>query len=137
VFLLGCVSAFLLVPWLGQDFFPNTDSGAFILHMRAKTGARIKETARIADQVETAVRQIVPPREMDTILDNIGLPCSGINLTQGLRMKFCWVVDGMESGVIRGVTLKLGNLHVGEEVGRRIHDPGRSTLRRQGRAPVD
>jgi CzcA family heavy metal efflux pump len=81
VFLLGCVSAFLLVPWLGQDFFPNTDSGAFILHMRAKTGTRIEETARIADQVETAIRQIVPPREMDTILDNIGLPYSGINLT--------------------------------------------------------
>ena len=47
-FLLCCVAAFALVPWLGQDFFPNTDSGQFILHMRAKTGTRIEETARLA-----------------------------------------------------------------------------------------
>ena len=71
----------LLVPWLGQDFFPNTDSGQFILHLRAKTGTRIEETARLADLVEDAIRQAIPAREMDTILDNIGLPYSRINLT--------------------------------------------------------
>jgi CzcA family heavy metal efflux pump len=81
VFLLCCVSAFLLIPWLGQDFFPNTDSGAFILHMRVKTGTRIEETARLADLVEDAIRKVIPSREVDTILDNIGLPVSGINLT--------------------------------------------------------
>ena len=70
-----------LVPWLGQDFFPNTDSGQFILHMRAKTGTRIEETARLADLVEGEIRKIIPPRDMDTILDNIGLPYSTINLT--------------------------------------------------------
>ncbi|HQT80356.1 MAG TPA: efflux RND transporter permease subunit, partial [Rhodopila sp.] len=81
VFLLGSVAAFALVPWLGQNFFPSTDSGQFILHMRAKTGTRIEETARIADLVETRIRQIIPAREMETILDNIGLPYSGMNLT--------------------------------------------------------
>jgi CzcA family heavy metal efflux pump len=81
IFLAGCVCAFGLLPWLGQDFFPNTDSGQFILHMRAKTGTRIEDTARLADQVESAIRKIIPPRELDTILDNIGLPYSTINLT--------------------------------------------------------
>ena len=73
-FMLCCVATFLLVPWLGQDFFPNTDSGQFILHMRAKTGTRIEETARLADLAEDVIRHSIPPREMDTILDNIGLP---------------------------------------------------------------
>jgi multidrug efflux pump subunit AcrB len=80
-FLACCVSVFLLVPYLGQDFFPTTDSGQFILHMRAKTGTRIEETARLADLVETEIRRIIPARDMDTILDNIGLPYSTINLT--------------------------------------------------------
>jgi CzcA family heavy metal efflux pump len=80
-FLLCCVSVFLLVPFLGQDFFPTTDSGQFILHMRAKTGTRIEETARLADLVEGDIRRIIPVRDLDTILDNIGLPYSTINLT--------------------------------------------------------
>ena len=81
IFLLCCVSVFALVPFLGQDFFPTTDSGQFILHMRAKTGTRIEETARLADLVEDDIRRIIPARDMDTILDNIGLPYSTINLT--------------------------------------------------------
>jgi multidrug efflux pump subunit AcrB len=81
VFLVGCLAVFALAPWLGQDFFPNTDSGQLILHMRAKTGTRIEETARLADLVEASIRQVVPVRDMDTILDNIGLPYSTINLT--------------------------------------------------------
>jgi CzcA family heavy metal efflux pump len=80
-FLFCCVSVFLLVPFLGQDFFPATDSGQFILHMRAKTGTRIEETARLADLVEDDIRKIIPAADMDTILDNIGLPYSTINLT--------------------------------------------------------
>jgi multidrug efflux pump subunit AcrB len=79
VFLAACAAAFLLVPWLGQDFFPNTDSGAFILHLRAKTGTRIEEAARLSDRVETAIRREVPPGEMNNILDNIGLPYSQLN----------------------------------------------------------
>jgi CzcA family heavy metal efflux pump len=80
-FLACCIGVFGLAPWLGQDFFPYTDSGQFILHMRAKTGTRIEETARLADLVETRIRQIIPTRDMETILDNIGLPYSGMNLT--------------------------------------------------------
>jgi multidrug efflux pump subunit AcrB len=80
-FLLCCLAVFALVPWLGQDFFPTTDSGQFILHMRAKTGTRIEDTAQLTDQVENAIRQIIPPHDMDTILDNIGLPYSTINLS--------------------------------------------------------
>jgi multidrug efflux pump subunit AcrB len=79
VFLGVCLAAFLLAPRLGENFFPDTDSGQFILHLRAKTGTRIEETARLTDLVEAAIRREIPPREMDVILDNIGLPYSAIN----------------------------------------------------------
>ncbi|MGA8440475.1 MAG: efflux RND transporter permease subunit [Candidatus Sulfotelmatobacter sp.] len=78
-FLGVCLSRFLLVPWLGQNFFPANDNGQFILHMRVKSGTRIEETARLADQVEASIRQQIPAQEMDNILDNIGLPYSTIN----------------------------------------------------------
>src|SRR3981189_2341380 len=64
-FLVVCLSAFVLIPFLGQDFFPDTDSGQFILHVRAKTGTRIEETARLADLVETSIRQTIPPNEVE------------------------------------------------------------------------
>jgi multidrug efflux pump subunit AcrB len=86
-FLLTCAAAFLLVPWLGQDFFPNTDNGQFILHLRAKSGTRIEETAKLCDLVEGTIRREIPEYEVDNILDNIGLPYSTINLmhsTSGL-----------------------------------------------------
>jgi CzcA family heavy metal efflux pump len=81
VFLGLCTCAFLLAPWLGQDFFPDTDSGEFILHLRAKTGTRIEETARLCDVVEKTIRQNIPSGELDNILDSIGLPYSTINTT--------------------------------------------------------
>src|SRR6266849_4260868 len=87
IFLLTCAAVFLLVPWLGQDFFPNTDSGQFILHLRAKSGTRIEETAKLCDLVEGSIRREIPEREVDNILDNIGLPYSSINFmhsTSGL-----------------------------------------------------
>jgi CzcA family heavy metal efflux pump len=87
LFLLGCLSVFSLLPWLGQDFFPNTDSGQFILHLRAPTGTRIEDTAQLCDLVEDAIRREIPAAEVDNILDNIGLPYSGMNtmhLTSGL-----------------------------------------------------
>jgi multidrug efflux pump subunit AcrB len=86
-FFLTCAAAFLLVPWLGQDFFPNTDNGQFILHLRAKSGTRIEETAKLCDLVEGSIRREIPEREMDNILDNVGLPYSTINFmhsTSGL-----------------------------------------------------
>jgi multidrug efflux pump subunit AcrB len=79
IFLLACLAAFALAPFLGQDFFPDTDSGEFILHLRGKTGLRIEETARLCDLVEDNLRQVVPPKEIVSILDNIGLPYSPMN----------------------------------------------------------
>jgi multidrug efflux pump subunit AcrB len=79
IFLGTCLSAFLLAPRLGENFFPDTDSGQFTLHMRAHTGTRIEETARLTDLVEAAIRREIPAAETDVILDNIGLPYSAIN----------------------------------------------------------
>jgi len=82
VFLLGCVgSVVFLVPWLGRDFFPSVDAGQFKLHVRARTSTRIEETARLCDLVEQSIRQEIPPTEIATVIDNIGLPYSGINLS--------------------------------------------------------
>jgi CzcA family heavy metal efflux pump len=86
VFLVGFFAACLasmvmLVPWLGQDFFPAVDSGQFKLHLRARTGTRIEETARLCDLVEQSIREQIPQNEVSSIIDNIGLPYSGINLT--------------------------------------------------------
>jgi len=79
VFLGACLCGFFLLPRLGQDFFPDTDSGQFILHVRARTGTRIEETARLFDLVEDVIRKNIPAKEMDNILDNIGLPYSPYN----------------------------------------------------------
>jgi multidrug efflux pump subunit AcrB len=73
-FLVVCFCGFALVPFLGQDFFPDTDSGKFLLHVRATTGTRIEETERLTDLVENSIRKSVPSSEVDNILDNIGLP---------------------------------------------------------------
>src|SRR5258707_522808 len=80
-FLGVCLGTATLVPFLGQDFFPTSDTGEIRLHLRAKTGTRIEETARITDNVETRIRSLIPKAELGGILDNIGLPVSGINLT--------------------------------------------------------
>jgi multidrug efflux pump subunit AcrB len=80
-FLGFCVASVGLVFVLGEDFFPTVDAGDIRLHMRAPTGTRIEETARLADEVEKVVRQVVPPDQLATILDNLGLPYSGINLS--------------------------------------------------------
>jgi hypothetical protein len=80
-FTLFCVLSCGLFPLLGRDFFPSVDAGQIRLHMRAPTGMRIEETARLADAVEAAIRQLIPPEELHTMLDNIGVPNSGINLS--------------------------------------------------------
>ena len=81
IFLALCLGSLLLVPFLGQDFFPTVDAGQFKLHFRAKSGTRIEETAKLADQIEAAIRQDIPADDIDGILDNLGLPYSGINLS--------------------------------------------------------
>jgi multidrug efflux pump subunit AcrB len=81
LFLLACVSVGGLIPWLGQDFFPSSDTGQIRLHLRAPAGTRIEETARLCDLVEQTIRREIPSHQLLGILDNIGLPYSGINLT--------------------------------------------------------
>jgi multidrug efflux pump subunit AcrB len=81
-FLLVCLaSVALLAPWLGQDFFPSVDAGAFRIHVRAHTGIRIEETANLCDHIDNAIRREIPRKEVVTIIDNIGLPYSGLNLS--------------------------------------------------------
>ena len=80
-FLAACASSFLLIPWLGQDFFPVSDNGQIKLHLRARTGTRVEETARLCDEVESFIRGKIPPSEVASMIDNIGLPYSSINMS--------------------------------------------------------
>jgi multidrug efflux pump subunit AcrB len=81
LFLLCCGASMVLMPFLGRDFFPAVDAGTIALHLRAKTGMRVEETAVVTDRVDTRIRQLIPPDELHSIIDNIGLPVSGINLS--------------------------------------------------------
>ena len=78
-FLAFCLLSLVLIRFLGQDFFPQVDAGLLRLHVRAHPGLRVEETARLCDEVEAVLRQEIPKRELQTVLDNIGLPNSGIN----------------------------------------------------------
>src|ERR1700728_340867 len=78
-FLIFCVLSLGLFTFLGQDFFPQVDAGLLRLHVRARPGLRVEETARLVDQIEGTLHQEIPNGELQTILDNIGLPNSGIN----------------------------------------------------------
>ena len=81
-FFAACLGSLaILVPWLGQDFFPSVDAGSFKLHLRAPTGMRIEDTAFLCDEVEESIRHQIPASEVASIIDNIGLPYSGINLS--------------------------------------------------------
>jgi multidrug efflux pump subunit AcrB len=68
------------LPGLGQDFFPTVDGGQIKLHVRARTGTRIEETASLCDQIEATIREVIPAQQLGSIVDNLGLPYSGINL---------------------------------------------------------
>jgi multidrug efflux pump subunit AcrB len=81
LFMAFCAGTWLLIPQLGQDFFPSVDAGQFRLHMRAPSGTRIEETTRLVDRVEAVIREEVPARELAGVLDNIGIPSGGIPLT--------------------------------------------------------
>ncbi len=83
-FFLSCaISILVIYPWLGQDFFPQADAGQFKLHVRAHTGTRIEDTARLCDQIDQTIRKTIPASELGSIIDNIGVPYSGINLSYG------------------------------------------------------
>jgi multidrug efflux pump subunit AcrB len=81
LFLAICACSYALLPWVGEDFFPNVDAGQIKLHMRAPTATRIEETAAICGDVEKDIRDVIPAQELSSMIDNIGLPYSSINLT--------------------------------------------------------
>jgi multidrug efflux pump subunit AcrB len=79
---LGFVGlSFLLVPYLGQNFFPSVDAGQILMHVRVQVGTRIEESANQFADVEKVIRKIIPPDQIETLTDNIGMPISGINMT--------------------------------------------------------
>jgi len=79
---LGIVAAsFLLVPYLGRNFFPSVDAGSILMHVRTQVGTRVEESANQFAEVQKAIRKIIPPGEIETLADNIGMPISGINMT--------------------------------------------------------
>ncbi|AWV04492.1 AcrB/AcrD/AcrF family protein [Burkholderia sp. JP2-270] len=80
-FLLACAASTALFAFAGQDFFPSVDTGEIRLHLRAPTGTRIEETARLTDEVEARIHDVIPANDIASVLDNIGVPVSGINLT--------------------------------------------------------
>ena len=83
VFLGFAAVSMLIYPFLGKNFFPEVDAGQIKLHIRGQTGLRVEDTAGLVDHIEAAMREVIPPSEIDSMVDNIGLPVSGINLTYG------------------------------------------------------
>ncbi|HUZ32663.1 MAG TPA: efflux RND transporter permease subunit [Xanthobacteraceae bacterium] len=80
-FLAFVIGSFALAPFLGRDFFPEVDGGQILMHVRTHVGMRVEETARQFAEIEKAIREIIPPREYETVVDNIGFPISSINKT--------------------------------------------------------
>lgn len=80
-FLLFVAGSFALVPFLGRDFFPTVDAGQILMHARLKVGTRVEQSSQQFAEIQKAIRQIIPPDELDTMVDNIGFPVSGINMT--------------------------------------------------------
>ena len=80
-FLAFVVGSFALAPYLGRDFFPSVDGGRILMHVRSHIGTRVEESAREFAEIEKVVRQLIPPEELETLVDNIGFPVSGINMT--------------------------------------------------------
>ena len=85
IFVIGFLSfvgvSFLLVPYLGRNFFPAVDAGGILMHVRTQVGTRVEETANQFADIQKAIRKIIPPNEIETLADNIGMPISGINMT--------------------------------------------------------
>src|SRR6201747_2937122 len=85
IFVIGFLSfvgvSFLLVPYLGRNFFPSVDAGGILMHVRTQVGTRVEETANQFADIQKAIRKIIPPDQIETMADNIGMPISGINMT--------------------------------------------------------
>src|SRR2546430_5841628 len=80
-FLAFVLASFLLVPMLGRNFFPAVDSGQILMHVRLQVGTRVEDSATVFAAIEQAIRRVIPPAELGTLVDNIGMPVSGINLS--------------------------------------------------------
>jgi multidrug efflux pump subunit AcrB len=80
-FLAFVFASFALTPYLGRDFFPSVDAGQILMHVRTRVGTRVEESAQQFAEIEKAVRQVIPREELATLVDNIGFPVSGINMT--------------------------------------------------------
>src|SRR6202012_3605026 len=80
-FLLFVFGSFALAPFLGRDFFPSVDAGQILMHVRTRIGTRVEESANQFADIQKAIRRIIPPEELGTLVDNIGFPVSGINMT--------------------------------------------------------
>jgi multidrug efflux pump subunit AcrB len=80
-FLAFVVASFLLVPFLGRNFFPTVDTGQILMHARVQVGTRVEESANQFAEIEKAIRRVIPPDEIATLVDNVGMPISGINMT--------------------------------------------------------
>src|SRR5882762_94262 len=80
-FMAFVLASFLLVPFLGRNFFPSVDSGQILMHARAPIGTRVEESANHFAAIQKAIRQIIPPHEIVAMADNVGVPVSGINMT--------------------------------------------------------
>src|SRR4029077_11767972 len=119
LFIGFAAASMFLVPWLGQDFFPAVDAGQFTLHIRAKSGTRIEEVARQVDKIEDAIREEIPKDQLKGIIDNIGLPYSGINLT--------YSNSGVASAADTDILVSLAEKHdptirFVDKVRKRVHD---------------
>ena len=105
LFLALCLASGLLVPFLGQDFFPNVDAGQIRLHLRARTGTRVEETAKLVAEIEDAIREVIPKDEVVGLLDNIGIPNSSIALSYSNN----GLIGAGDSDIL--ISLKQGHHH--------------------------
>ena len=80
-FLAFVGASFALLPYLGQNFFPSVDAGQILMHVRSQVGTRLEENAHHFADIQKAIRKIIPPEQIETMTDNIGMPISGINTT--------------------------------------------------------
>jgi CzcA family heavy metal efflux pump len=113
-FLIGFLglafASMIIYPFLGRNFFPEVDAGQIKLHVRGPTGFRVEDTAALVDRVEAAVRQVIPPQEIASLVDNIGLPVSSINVTYGTS----GTVGSSDADVL--ISLKPGHAHTANYV---------------------
>jgi hypothetical protein len=154
MFAAFCALSCALFPLLGRDFFPAVDAGLIRLHARLPTGTRIEETARAADLIEASIRRVIPPGDLGTVLDNLGLPISGINLSYSTS----GTIGTMDAEILVSMALGVGegaeqNAPLGRRRDRgtaagdrldlvpgaravRRHPPSRGRPRRSGTGPI-